>query len=59
MDKIENKMDTIEKKLHVLPERQHHIGKENRNIPFPIATFPQLTLFEEELQELEFKEDVV
>jgi len=63
LNRILYKLDTIENKLEIFQEKiqyqnQSSIIQEN-NIQFPICTLSELTLFEEQLQEMRFKEDVV
>lgn len=63
LNRILYKLDTIENKLEIFQEKiqyqnQSSILQEN-NIQFPICTLSELILFEEQLQEMRFKEDVV
>ncbi|KMQ86083.1 hypothetical protein RF55_15045, partial [Lasius niger] len=57
LDNIENKLEMLEEK--VIQFRNQSCIQENNNIQFPICTLAVLTVFEEQLQDTRFKEDVL
>lgn len=63
LNRILYKLDTIENKFEILQEKVQYRNQsyiiQNNNIQFPICTLPELTLFEEQLQDMRFKEDVL
>lgn len=63
LNRILFKLDTIENKLEIFQEKIQYQNQssiiQEENIQFPICTLSELTLFEEQLQEMKFKEDVV
>lgn len=63
LNRILYKLDTIENKLEIFQEKIQYQNQssiiQEENIQFPICTLSELTLFEEQLQEMKFKEDVV
>ncbi|XP_071577867.1 uncharacterized protein [Temnothorax nylanderi] len=63
LNKILYKMETIEKNIEMFDKKVQYSNQpciaQKSNIQFPIGTLPELTLFEEQLQDMKFKEDVL
>ena len=64
LNRIIYKLDTFENRFDKFEAEKAQYSKpaciiQESSIQFPISTLPQLTLFEEQLQDMKFKEDVV